>query len=776
MTRWKRSLTFMLCAVLLFSMTACTDVPTPIEPSDSTVPETTAPAKPDGAKLFADARAAVDEAENLTLKVTLKDSSTVGASTYTSTSKQTLKLSDLNTDSFKASLEESLEIMGETTEFEEYFESSTLYVTVDDDYAFQGSMSAEEFTDRMVPAVLLDAALYGSITAEENASGTVITFTQPNGAEAWCMPEPAELTEATGTAQLNKDGQLISTTYNISYILGGITVSQSFKCDITIESALSLKVPSEKHAELSYIMAPRLIETATSYMECSGSVTTTISEAIISQAAGCVLTTQKSVDYRGGGSAHMAKYDYTHTFQDTSGTQSFTQTEKFLKGKYTMTIDDGKPEENSDVTASMMRSYCQDFLMENTLSLDYLENAQMTEFGGILYLELDCSEKYAKSLEDYCCSILFDDKDLLDGMATSYKTNSSEYYLAVNAFTGFPTAIGISYTGTHTIQGTTYTLTLQTDQAITLSSLSAYETITGEPAPQKEPDEKATPLFYKVSGPNGQQMWLLGTIHVGDSRTSYLPKEIYNALDASDALALEYDSKAFDEAIEEDEKLAQTVSGYYFYTDGSTTAKHIDAALYEKALKLLKASGNHNINASYLKPVVWSNSIDNFFQKQLYQLSPDQGVDSLLAHYARSANIEIREIESGQFQLKMLTGYSDALQEMLLEASMEGHIIGSPAATFELFELWCKGDEDALRKAIADDTSDMTEEEKKLYEEYNKAMSTDRNKTMLDVAKSYLESGETVFYAVGLAHLLAEDGLVNTLRDAGYTVELIDLK
>ena len=46
---------------------------------------------------------------------------------------------------------------------------------------------------------------------------------------------------------------------------------------------------------------------------------------------------------------------------------------------------------------------------------------------------------------------------------------------------------------------------------------------------------------------------------------------------------------------------------------------------------------------------------------------------------------------------------------------------------------------------------------------------------LLDQAQSkgYLESGDTVFFAVGLAHLIAEDGLVFTLRDAGYTVELV---
>ena len=38
-----------------------------------------------------------------------------------------------------------------------------------------------------------------------------------------------------------------------------------------------------------------------------------------------------------------------------------------------------------------------------------------------------------------------------------------------------------------------------------------------------------------------------------------------------------------------------------------------------------------------------------------------------------------------------------------------------------------------------------------------------------------LESGDVVFYAVGLAHLLNNvNGLVDTLREAGYTVELVN--
>ena len=58
-----------------------------------------------------------------------------------------------------------------------------------------------------------------------------------------------------------------------------------------------------------------------------------------------------------------------------------------------------------------------------------------------------------------------------------------------------------------------------------------------------------------------------------------------------------------------------------------------------------------------------------------------------------------------------------------------------------------------------------------MYEEYNDAINRNRNREMLEVAKSYLESGDTVFFAVGLAHLLVEEGLVEALQDAGYNVE-----
>ena len=349
-------------------------------------------------------------------------------------------------------------------------------------------------------------------------------------------------------------------------------------------------------------------------------------------------------------------------------------------------------------------------------------------------------------------------------------------YFAVDKYTGLPTSGGYYYEGQHTIDGYEYSLTLQSDMSIVAPALGAYKAITDEMPKEAAPETKPTPLFYHVTGDNGQEMWLFGTIHIGDERTAYLPQEIYDAFDASDALALEFDSEAFEKRMEEDEDFQDKISGYYFFSDNTLTKQHMDPELYETALKLLKATGSYNINTDYMKAYFWSSFIDDFYLRQGYQLTRAQGIEERLTTRANKQNKKILDVESGEFQVSMLSGFSDALQETLLAECVFTDPMTSWKSAKKLLDMWCAGDEAAMRKYLSTDPetlAQMSDEERALYEEYNNAMTLDRNRAMLEVAKSYLESGETVFFAVGLAHLLVDEGLVDTLRDAGYTVELV---
>lgn len=56
---------------------------------------------------------------------------------------------------------------------------------------------------------------------------------------------------------------------------------------------------------------------------------------------------------------------------------------------------------------------------------------------------------------------------------------------------------------------------------------------------------------------------------------------------------------------------------------------------------------------------------------------------------------------------------------------------------------------------------------------YNNVMTVVRNKLMVERASEYLRDHKNVFYVVGLAHMLGDDGLVASLENRGYTVSQI---
>ena len=403
-----------------------------------------------------------------------------------------------------------------------------------------------------------------------------------------------------------------------------------------------------------------------------------------------------------------------------------------------------------------------------------IEEFYISEVSGGTVIDYTFDKFTADSLKWDACESLTGDFDSLDKLSSGYELLLAEGYLAIDEYTGLPTALSISYSGVHTIEGEDYVLSRQISNSYNAASTRAYTNITGEKPPVKEEYEEPTPVFYKVTGADGEQMWLLGTIHLGDPRTTMLPQEIYDAFASSDALAVEFDINDFEEQLAQDPALAEKVLEYYLYTDGTTIEDHLQTPdVFYAAMQTMKMTGQFSNVAMVTKPSMWSQAIEDFYMRQGYTLYTDYGVDMQLLELAETQGKTILNVESGMEQLEMLTGYSDEVQEMILLSTLAVDPLTYNKEILRLFEAWCRGDEAELIQLLTTDTSEMTPEELELYEEYTRAMETDRNEKMLEVAKGYLSSGDTVFYAVGLAHLLAEDGLVNTLRQAGYTVELV---
>ena len=814
MKNMNKLLAWLLCFAMLVSMAGCTKPPVETTAPPAEVPTTAAPTEPDPSDIYAAAREALDNAAHLSMDVTVTTVTEVAGDEFSQKSAYTLTYKDLDTEEGVIVCDEKLEFSvhsedydaeeAEPTEIREVWYQGNLYVDMDSTYRYQGPMELEEARGRYTPAVLLDAELYGEITTD----GTTITFAAPIAAETWAAPEEAELVEATGTAQLNAEGALEQMTYTVTYIYGPAKVTKTVEAKPLAE-AKTVKSPAnpDTYTAISYVDALRLNLVEQAMLLQADSATVSSVESLFSQAAGFMRNQSATINIHGRKEGTKAKIETNIFVRDysTNESQKHEVEETFLNGKLTTVENKGLPSTTSNVTWEDIRSYVAQQMVAGMVNMDFWKDVTATDMGSVLFLEYTLNDNFGNTIQNSISNMLWNDPSYLLSLASDYRNEEVTGYMSVDKYTGMIVAAGYYYEGIHTIQGTEYPLTLQYDQHFEAPALGAYQEITEEMPEETEPENKATPLFYHVTGENGQEMWLLGTIHVGDERTGWLPEEIYNAFAASDALALECDSEGFDKKMEEDDALSEQVSNLYFYSDGTTIEKLIaefeekyaddpdeteetddaeeEEDAYTYALKLLKATGNYNMNMPYAKPYVWSSGIEEFYLRQGYQLHRDQGVEERLCDWAEELDKKIIEVESSLFQIKMLTGFSNDLQVWMLADAMEGSAQEYWESTMDLYEKWCAGDEAVLREELSDeiDMTDWTEEEKAEYEEYkhlleeyNKAMSYDRNDGMLKKAIEYLESGDVIFYAVGLAHLLNDvNGLVDALRDAGYTVELV---
>ena len=785
----KRMIALLLALAMLLGLFGCTDLAAPSEPALSTTESTEKPTA-DGVAAY---EAVCEELRgaDVTLDVVTTKTTTIGDMTMTEDYTQVLTYAGGD-----ISLEETvsywdMDIQGMTTatdvQYREVYADGVLYIKLENQVLLSAELTEEEVALRYAPAVLLDSSLYEDMTfvAASGKPVEVYTFSDATAGESWAVPAEAELIHAEGKVIVNED-RTVQFTYTAEYNYGPVRVEQT-TVSTTRQEAETVVVPenTEKYTRLDSADALRIVLQTTDLLSKVDSATIMTSGSMYSQAGAVITSNSEELNVYGKGEDMVMRSEYSAYLSDFYNDieDSYEQETSYKDGVYTLQEGDSIPTTWTTVDIEVLENSCLQTMQPQLPEPKYWQNVTVEDLGSLYYLEFTFNENQGAAYQNSIAETFWDDATFMNQLATAYTTDEVSGYLSVDKYTGLLVASGVKYQGTHVIDGQSWIMTLQDDQSVILPSFGAYKEVTDALPPEAEPEQRATPLFYRVTGEDGQEMWLLGTIHVGDSRTAYLPQEIYDAFAASDALALECDTEAFDEQMEEDEKLQEQVSNLYFYTDGSVISEHIDEELYTQAVKYLRATGNYNMNAEFMKPSVWSSSIENFFLQQGHTLTSEQGVEERLTKLAHEQEKEILEVESSIFQIEMTTGWSEDLQEQLLSESLEYTGAAYYEGVYELYELWCAGDEETLRLELSTqvDTSELTPEEleeyeanKELYEEYNTSMSTNRNEGMLQKAIEYLESGDVIFFAVGLAHLLDDtNGLVDTLREAGYTVELV---
>lgn len=289
----------------------------------------------------------------------------------------------------------------------------------------------------------------------------------------------------------------------------------------------------------------------------------------------------------------------------------------------------------------------------------------------------------------------------------------------------------------------------------------------GTTAPTGAPNlQSDTPLYWRVTG-NGYEgeFYLLGSIHVSDG-IDY-PQELLDAFDRCDALAVESDVIA----LENDATAQVEMIKRMLYLDGSTISQHIDAETYEAAKAILQQYAAYSDALDYYIPVFWSQLISNLLLVNT-RYSSSEGVDRYFLNLAKERGKTVLEVEEYLDVYEALSGLSEQTQIYVLRQAIADCDVESYEQTVtSLLSAWRRGNEKELLGLIFEDSeADYTAQEQRYLEEYNTALVGNRNRTMAQAALQYLQSGKSVFFVVGLAHMLGNEGIIALLRAQGYTV------
>ena len=281
----------------------------------------------------------------------------------------------------------------------------------------------------------------------------------------------------------------------------------------------------------------------------------------------------------------------------------------------------------------------------------------------------------------------------------------------------------------------------------------AQQTASAQPKPRRF-------LMWKATSPT-TTVYLVGSIHMGDSSMYPLPQEVESAFASAKALAVEVNSKNVDQS-----KTMGLVQTFGMYGPGDSLTKHLSK---ETMAMLDDYCTKHNVpraGMEQLKPWVVAVSIAALAWQQAGE-DPALGIDMHFLNEIKPPQ-RVNELETLESQFAIFATATEEEQEQMLESTLKQ---GDKTQDIikRIQAAYTSADPNSLQK-VMEEVTDMGSKSltKKLLDDRNVAMAT-----KLD---EYLKGKEPIFVVVGAAHIIGDKGIAKMLRDKGYKVDQVTLE
>lgn len=282
------------------------------------------------------------------------------------------------------------------------------------------------------------------------------------------------------------------------------------------------------------------------------------------------------------------------------------------------------------------------------------------------------------------------------------------------------------------------------------------EIVTSTPPREPEAQKEGKSFLWKVQYATNTA-YLLGSIHVAKNDLYPLDEKIEKAFDGSNILAVEADINRTD--------LLQQLSlmGKGLYPPDETSENHLSSGTFELIKQILADFGMDINLMKNCKPWFLAIQLENIVLLRL-GFDPMAGIDMHFLQKAEGAK-KVVELESVEYQIDLFDSLTDKEQEALLLSTLADVKVIEQEIN-RIVEMWKMGDaqglESILQKGLSAHPDTLSLYNKVLFE---------RNKNMADKIEGFLKNENTYFVVVGAAHLVGEKGIVQILKERGYSCE-----
>jgi uncharacterized protein len=197
------------------------------------------------------------------------------------------------------------------------------------------------------------------------------------------------------------------------------------------------------------------------------------------------------------------------------------------------------------------------------------------------------------------------------------------------------------------------------------------------------------------------------------------------------------------------------------YRDGTTLQQNVSPETYQLAEQRFRELGIDLAQMGRLKPWFVALSLTSV-KLQKMGFDPNFGLDRYLADQAKNGGKVIRGLETLEFQIGLLDQFPPAEQDSLLRQTLKELDLLDKSLE-QVVQSWNSGDAPALERLLMAGMRDYPD----IYEK----IVVDRNRRWLPDLVKMLEQGEKALVVVGAAHLVGKRGLIELLKQRGYTVE-----